>query len=139
MGELIMSKDKARTERPLLGGFTAKLVAPGRPGYHRRIVNDDPGRLARVQEAGYAFVEDEVAKDAEGRATNKTFRVGTNADGSPKYGYLMEKPMKWHDDDQARKQRQNDEREAQIFKGRKPELESESEADRFYVKQADLS
>lgn len=131
-----------RSNRPLLGGFQPKLKATKKPGMHQRIVNDVPGRVELFQEAGYRLVPE--ASDAgveEGRTSYKTYHVGKNADGSGQRGYLMEKPEKWHEEDQARKQVVVDQREAQIFEDREPEHEagmSQRERSRFYTKQADI-
>lgn len=131
-----------RNERPLLGGFQSKLSAPQRKGYVRRWVNDDPGRLEGFQAAAYDFVPDQAKADEEGRAPHMSKRVGTNADGSPKNAYLMEKREDWYDEDMARKAERRDAREAQIFREEQPEHDSKTsnkDRGRFYTKHAEIN
>jgi len=83
------------------------MNAPTRPGYVRRWVNDDPGRLDAAREGGYEFVAGE--SKSEGGATDgigaKISRVvGTRDGGTPITAYLMEIRKEWYDEDQKAKQ-----------------------------------
>jgi hypothetical protein len=73
-----------------------KLGYEKRPGFHRHIFNDVPGRIQRAQNAGYAHV-----KDREGNNVKTT--VGVAKEGGGLTGYLMEIPDELYDADQAAK------------------------------------
>ena len=112
-----------RTERVPLGGFQQKLNVKHIPnGFVGRWINDEGGRIAAAQAAGYTFVEDEEVK-AERAGTNVESDarigrvVGTKASGQPMMAYLMKIPERFYEQDQAAKLRQIDETELSITKG----------------------
>lgn len=109
-----------RRVRVPLGVPRLKMTAPQRPGYVRRWVNDDPGRLDSAQQGGYEFVLGEVR--SEGGATDgvgaKISRVvGSNDNGTPKTAYLMEIKKEWYDEDQQAKQASVNQTEAALRRG----------------------
>lgn len=106
-------------ERIPFGTFEKKLdvhlTEDQKRDYHYYIFNDHQTRLARAQQAGYQFVEEEdvvlndavVAKNSD-LGTKVRFIVGVKDDGSPMYAYLMRLPMKYFLEDQAKQQQQVD-------------------------------
>jgi hypothetical protein len=111
---------RERKPRKPVGGVQQRLQAPERKGYYRRWVNEDPGRLQRFEEAGYQFVQDkEAIEKSSGVKLDTRIRqiVGVHENGSPKYGFLMELPMKFYTQDQAAKQAELDEVDEQLRGG----------------------
>jgi|SRR5262245_10965870 len=86
--------EKRRRNRKPFGSLEQKLQFPDRPGYHRHWFNDDPGRLARAEEAGYSQVNDEHGKPVH-------CVVGISRGGGPLTAYLREIPLQWYQDDMA--------------------------------------
>lgn len=105
-------------------GQRNRLSAPKRPGYVRRWVNNDPGRVQMFQQAGYKVVTDEGYDPANPGVV----RVGDPSVGKPammgsgvveevgggKKAVLMEIRKDWYDEDQAAKHRKIDQMESQI-------------------------
>lgn len=81
-----------RRKRADVGGQHFKLKFPERPGYHRRWVNDKPGRLAMFQELAYDFVSDPNIK-SDSSDSRVCRLVGTQDGGAPQNAYLMETPL----------------------------------------------
>jgi hypothetical protein len=81
-----------RRKRADIGGQHLKLKVPDRAGYHRRWVNDKPGRLAMFEELAYGFVSEQGIK-SDGPDSRVRRLVGTQAGGAPQYAYLMETPL----------------------------------------------
>jgi hypothetical protein len=86
------------------------LEYPQRPGYHRHIFNDKPGRLERALQAGYRFVTKEEIPDyidrpdlrqKESVDSRVSWVVGQEDNGQPITGYLMELPEELYQADQA--------------------------------------
>jgi len=79
------------------------LTAPKNPGYVRRFVNAEPGRIERFQAAGYRIVEDEPIGDpALGAGTP----IGSSANkhvGGGQRAVLMEIQEDWYNEDQLAK------------------------------------
>lgn len=109
------SQEAGRSKRVLLGGTSLKLDAPKRNGYVRRWFNDAEGRVETAEQAGYSFVHDGRAESEQPVRVRR--RVGTNADGTPLYAYLMEKPEEFYQEDQALKRQPLDEIDEAIFGG----------------------
>lgn len=81
-----------RRKRADVGGQHLKLKAPEREGFHRRWVNDNPGRIAMFQELAYDHViEPGIKSDSPDSRVRRL--VGTQAGGAPQYAYLMETPL----------------------------------------------
>lgn len=81
-----------RRKRADVGGQHFKLKFPEREGYHRRWVNDKPGRLAMFQELAYDFVTDPNIK-SDSSDSRVCRLVGTQDGGAPQNAYLMETPL----------------------------------------------
>jgi len=96
--------------RPL-GRRRAKLEYPARPGFHRRWLNDVPGRIDDAKAGGYAHVKDKE----KGKPVMRI--VGTKEGGGGLVAYLMEIPDALWNADFAKKQEDLDELDAQIFRG----------------------
>lgn len=83
------------------------LKAEKRPGYHRRWVNDIPGRIRMFLEAGYTFVKDpnaNMSSNATGREGVVTAIVNRSIkDAQTHKAYLMEIQDKWYNEDQEAK------------------------------------
>jgi hypothetical protein len=108
--EVTPKQTVVRKERVPLGTHRLKLSAPLREGYHRRWVNDVPGRIMAFEAAGYQFVIKEAApiigeghdlSQSEGVGSRVSYYVGTQETGQPMMAYLMEIPQEWYDEDQA--------------------------------------
>jgi len=89
---------RARRGGAILGKGEMKLNRPEyeRAGYHRRWFRDEGGRLDGAYANDYDYVE-------KNDGSKTTIRSGTNADGSIRTLYLMEKRLDWHKEDQWKK------------------------------------
>lgn len=84
------------------------LEYPERPGYHRHIFNDKPGRLQRAIQGGYQFVtKDQIPDYIEPPLSQKeevdsrvSWVVGQEDNGTAIRGYLMEIPEADYQEDQ---------------------------------------
>lgn len=114
-----MPRKRETKKRTPLGGMVQKMQVPAREGFVRRWVNDDPGRLANFQEAGYEFVSDLSAEESNSTdvSSRRSMVVGKNDDGSPKRAYLMEQNSEFYEEDQATKQEELDQVDAAIQRG----------------------
>lgn len=102
-------------ERIPMGTRRAKLARPKRPGFVRRWFSDVNGRIQEAQAAGYAFVLD--AKGAPDK-----YRVDTDQHGNAVWGFLMEIPEAFYDQDFAAKQNSLNETDMAIYTGKHNEL-----------------
>lgn len=85
-----------RRKRANVAGFRMKLDAPKREGYVRRWVDDNPSRIAELQELGYDFVHekaDDGARRTDGIGTRVTRHAGKRDSGEPHHLVLMETPV----------------------------------------------
>ena len=80
--------------RKPFGGREQKLKYPDRAGYHRHWFNDEPGRIMRAEEAGYAQVNDPRGKPV-------STVVGIGRGGGALTAFLMEIPQEWYEEDMA--------------------------------------
>ena len=90
------------------------------PQFHHRWINDDPGRIhAMTVKDDFDKVSDPSLLQEDGKSMGAEVRqlVGTHLDGKPKYAYLCRKPLDFHREDRAKKQRVVDEMEADIKRG----------------------
>jgi hypothetical protein len=113
LGDQIRSLEKEVQEgsrpRRAVGSY-APLKAAQRPGYVRRWVNDEPGRVKMFLEAGYSFVKDQNA-DLRSNNLNLNDRSGVVTaiinrkitDASTHKAYLMEIKQEWYEEDQKKK------------------------------------
>ncbi len=86
-----------------------QLIAPPRPGFVRRWVNDEKGKLDRRMNKGYTFVEEgEVNAPFEatshGLGSQVRQRVGRGPDGQPMDAVLMEIEEDLYQEDQQKKE-----------------------------------
>lgn len=85
-----------------------KLVAPLRPGFVRRWVNDQKGKLDRMESRGYTCVEEGAADEPfEATSDNAGSKISQRVDfvdGEPLRAYLMEIPEEFHKQDQQEKE-----------------------------------
>lgn len=112
------SRRVTRESRRAFGSMDQKLAAPKRPGFHRHWFNEIPGRIDAAREAGYEHVQDRHGK-------NERRVVGKTAAGEPLYGYLMEIPQEWYDDDVEKEQAHVDETDLAIRRGKLNEQQDE--------------
>lgn len=122
----IAREETGRSARVPLGGARFKLSFPQRPGFARYWFNDRGGRIQDAIRAGYAHVEEEIDE----RLVKVSRRVGTQEDGSPMAGYLMEIRQEFYDEDKAAKLAVLDEIDAAI-QGGAPRGNT-AEPDRYY-------
>lgn len=102
-------------------GAGNKLEFGGKdPNYAYRVVNDNPGRLAMFQQAGYEFCHSETREADKGTAEAGGLDTRIVADaGRGVKGYLMRIPKELYDEDQANKIESVKRTEDQL-KNRKP-------------------
>lgn len=84
-------------------GTVSVLDAAPRPGFHRRYVNDDPGRVQRFIEAGYEPVRDPSQNQSRQESSALGDSIIRQHVGGGKTAVLMEIPDEWHAEDQAAK------------------------------------
>ena len=130
-----------RKARVPMNAMQAKLsVRHKEPGFQYRWVNDDHGRIANAQAAGYEFVED-VAIAAERAGTNAesdtrvSFPAGLRRDNTPMNTYLMKTREEFYNEDQAAKQSSVDQIDAAIAGGKI----AENSDDNRYVPKGGIS
>jgi len=113
----------ARRKERIPVGQRNRLTAPRRPGYKRRFVNMQPGRIQMFEDAGYQLVTDQTYDpDNPGVVKTGNRTAGPTPLGSAvveevgggQQAVLMEIREDWFNEDQARKARRLDEMEAQI-------------------------
>ncbi len=92
-----------------LGIRQSRLRAPKRDGYHRRFINDWPGRIAEARTYGWSHV------DENGKPWARN--VGTQHGGGVLQSYLMEIPIPWYNATQKEKQIPLDDVDDQIYRG----------------------
>ncbi|MBW1845538.1 MAG: hypothetical protein JRI94_00030 [Deltaproteobacteria bacterium] len=104
-------------------GQRNRLTAPRRPGYKRRFVNVQPGRVQMFEDAGYQMVTDQtydpdnpgvIKAGSQPRGTTPLGSAVVEEVGGGQQAVLMEIREDWFNEDQARKARRLDEMEAQI-------------------------
>ena len=81
------------------------LTASKRPGYVRRFVNDEGGRVKRFEEAGYKVVRENV--EVGDPVAGKESQIGSVVNpsvGGDKKAVLMEIKEEWYETDQKVKQ-----------------------------------
>lgn len=97
--------------------------------YVYRIVNDDPGRVHRMREAGYEVVQDEGVTIGDANIVSESGTVGTitvdRRHGVK--GILMRIRKEWYEEDQRAREKLIAKREAALFR-------TEKEADGRYGK-----
>ena len=101
-----------RKERVPFGTPEDKLLLSKRPGFARRVFNDnwvkEPGRIQRAEQAGWNTIEDHPING---------MAVGTNKDGSEIRGVAMEIPEEFYLEDQALKRKRHEEIMDRIYQG----------------------
>ncbi len=119
---------RIRAQRKPFGAFTQKLAYPARPGYHRHWFSDEPGRVDEAVSNGWAHVNDKDSKPVK-RV------VGRGRDGGAMFGFLMELPKVFWDEDMQSKhdaaQARVDEIKKSPFRA-KPGQAQKSDQDKFY-------
>lgn len=94
--QLIADIEKIRALRKPYGTSTQKLALPKRPGYHRHWFNDAGSRVDEAKESGWAHI-----KGRDGGPIRRA--VGTGRDNGVLYGFAMELPeVFWQEDMAAR-------------------------------------
>lgn len=92
-----------------------------RKNFEYRFVNDRPGRIAQLtQNDDYDIVTDpskEAKPDSTNEGTGISVYVGGGENGQPMRGYLLRKPKKYYQEDQAEKQALIDEQLKAIKRG----------------------
>jgi len=85
-----------------------------------RVVNDDPGRIERMLNKGWDFVQETT----EAPTGSDNMDIGTNVsrpvDGKGKRGYLMVMRKEWYEEDKKVKQDKLDKVDADIKRGNVP-------------------
>lgn len=108
-----------RESRRSLTGASLRLTADTDPNYHYRWVNDDPGRIAKFENAGYVVVKSKDAHAADGIGDSvASVAAGLNVEGRERRTFLMRLPREWHEDDIKEKRKIVDETEAPVHEAR---------------------
>lgn len=108
---------KRRPRRTSINGTRNVLTVQGKePGFVYRIVNDDGDRVGQMEDIGYEVVCDSSVKVGDRRVANATqqgspVRVSV---GRGVQGVLMRIPKEFYDEDQAAKQNNLNELDAQM-------------------------
>jgi hypothetical protein len=105
---------KRVVRKPLFQRGPQSISGEKDPNYVYRFVNDTGSRVDQMKQAGYEIVEDDNLIVGDSRVSN------ANQQGSAKrviskdgtVSYLMRQKKEWYDEDQAAKQKHNDEVEA---------------------------
>lgn len=87
-------------------------------GFHLHWVNDENSRLFQAEQGGYQFVDPSEVGVAGERESRVKVLVGSNADGSPMFAYLMKIPMEYYLEDQQILQGQLDQIDKAIRSGK---------------------
>jgi len=96
-------KGEGRAKRVPLGQQQSKLARTPRPGMVGRWFNDEPGRIAAAQRAGYEQVM--ISTGVDGAEKPDTEIVGVSESGQPLIACYMEIPQKFYREDQEAKQK----------------------------------
>ena len=98
------NSNSAKPGRVPVGAGNKLQFAGKDPSYRYRVVNDNPGRLAMFQQAGYEFCysEEREADKGAAEAGGVDTRIVADAGRGVK-GYLMRIPREFYDEDQAAK------------------------------------
>lgn len=94
-----------------LGQHVARLNYPARPGYARRWISDQPGRVERALGSGWSHVKDLKSKQPVRMVVDSS--LGQNG----RQGFLMEIPEALYLEDQKLKQDSLDEVDNEIYNG----------------------
>lgn len=108
-----------KTRKPLTDGFSDRISIRGKdPAYEYYIATDRPGRVDRMEEAGWEKVTDKETTVGSSRIGLPTQEgsVRTIALGGGEVGVLMKIKKEWYDEDSATKQRKARDAVAQIQK-----------------------
>ena len=113
------------------------------PNYEYRWINDDPGRVYQMTENDdWDIVENhEIKTDAAGQGSEVSAIVGKTDSGEGKRAFLVRKLKEWHDEDQAEKQKQVEETDEAIRRGKLAEADAEAQsmAGHAYVPEAGIN
>ena len=101
-------REKAKARAISTGALPGqRLVAPPKPGFVRRWVNDEGTRIDSLMDKGYTFVEDSdpsISSDDPGG--RKSMKAGVAENGNVLRTYLMEISDEYYQEDQeAREQK----------------------------------
>jgi hypothetical protein len=105
--------EKRVTRKPLHQRGPHTISGEKDPNFHYRFVLDSGSRIHQMQEAGYEIVTDNDMVVGDSRVSDTTQQgsgkrvVSKNGD----VAYLMKQKKDWYAEDQAAKQKQNDELE----------------------------
>jgi len=104
-------------------GVRSKLEFPGRPGFVRRVFNDDEGRIRDAETRGWTPVKeaDLIGGDVDGAAAKQIGATVRRPVGGGTHGVLMEIPEEIYNEDQtAKQQKVADVEKVQLNQGNKP-------------------
>lgn len=132
-------KEKGVQEEPKMQRRRKGSVGAGKEGkisslkryatdknYKYHVFNDDEYRMyQKTKEDDWDPVKE------NGQVIKKP--VGTNPDGSVKYGILCKKLRKWYDEDKAQAQEELDRNEKELLKGTNEQAHGTLEADKTYI------
>lgn len=107
------AEGKSRSERPERVPLHRQniLHADTRPGYVRRLVNDQDDRIERFKKAGWSPVEDEQVGDPHAGDASSLGSMTTKSVGAGMKAVLMEIPEEHYQEDQRDKQKRVNELE----------------------------
>lgn len=114
---------EGRGARIPLGVARSKLSVPTRPGYQRRWINDEAGRIHNAEAGGYQFVNDSTLQVGDVDIDNGNRDLGARVSrvvdkGTGQKAYLMEIKEKFYEEDQREKVRKVEAVDKRIKKGK---------------------
>lgn len=113
-----VTPERTRAKRKPFGVKQSKFYVPNpQDGFHYRVINDEPGRLHQAQEGGYAYVNPKDVGLTEIKENKVRYIVGRQENGDVLYGYLMQIPREWYEEDQREKSKHLDQIDAAIRGG----------------------
>ena len=102
---------KRVVRKPLFQRGPQSISGEKDPNYVYRFVNDTGSRIDQMKQAGYEIVEDDSLIVGDSRVSDPSSQGSAkrviSKDGT--VSYLMRQKKEWYDEDQAVKQKHNDE------------------------------
>ena len=102
---------KRVVRKPLFQRGPQSISGDKDPNFVYRFVNDTGSRIDQMKQAGYEIVEDDSLIVGDARVSDPTAQGSAkrviSKDGT--VSYLMRQKKEWYDEDQAVKQKHNDE------------------------------
>jgi hypothetical protein len=114
-GPIVARPDRSKPTRVKFADRNRISFDGMEPGYHYHVFTDVPGRLEKMQDIGYEFVEsDQQIGDYRVAEGSKMGKAVSKSTGGGQRGYLMRIKQEFYDEDQAAKAKRVDAVEAAL-------------------------